>query len=58
MKKYIVSKKQRIGIANFKTTDSVMTEDQVKMAFPTWSGDKIHKVGRYIYQILLISPEI
>ena len=58
MKNYIVSKKQRIGIANFKITHSVMSEEQVKMSFPTWDGSKIHKSGRYIYEILLISPEI
>jgi hypothetical protein len=58
MKNYIVSKKKRIGIANFKITHSVMSEDQVKMTFPTWDGNKIHKSGRYIYEILLISPEI
>lgn len=58
MKNYIVEKKERIGIANFKITHSVMSEEQVKMSFPTWNGDKIHKVGRYLYRILLISPEI
>ena len=58
MKNYIVEKRERIGIANFRSSHSVMSEEQVKMSFPTWKGDKIHKVGRYIYQILLISPEI
>ena len=58
MKKYIVEKKERIGIANFKTSHSIMNEEQIRMAFPTWKGDKIHKSGRYIYHILLISPEI
>ena len=58
MKNYIVEKKERIGVANFKTSLSVMTEEQVKMAFPTWRGDKIHKTGRLIFRILLIAPEI
>ena len=58
MKKYIVEKSTRIGVANFKSVTSIMTEEQVKMSFPTWSGSSFHKSGKFMYRILLISPEI
>lgn len=58
MKKYIVEKSTRIGIANFKTVTSIMSEQQVKMSFPTWNGSYDHKVGKFFYKIILISPEI
>ena len=58
MKNYIVEKSERIGVANFKTVTRIMTEEQVKMSFPTWEGSMLHKSGKTMYKILLISPEI
>ena len=58
MKKYIVEKRVRTGIAKFKITNKVMTEDVLRMSFPSWQGATEHKVGKILYIIRLISPEI
>ena len=58
IKKYIVETRIRTGVAKFKTTNSVMSEDQVKMSFPSWKGEVEHRIGNVLYIIRLISPEI
>lgn len=58
MKSYIVEKRIRIGVAKFKVTNQVMREDLLRMSFPSWQGEKEHRIGNVLYIIRLISPEI
>jgi len=51
MKQYRVVKWKRTGLSRFESSESIMTEDTVRMNFPTWQGDAVHRVGRYIYHI-------
>jgi len=51
MKKYKVIKWKRTGMSRFESSESIMTEDMLRMNFPTWKGDTVHHVGRHIYHI-------
>lgn len=46
-----VTKWKRIGLSNFQKTVSIMSKQEVEMAFPTWKGDFVHHVGKDIYHI-------
>ncbi len=48
---YKVTKMTRTGVARFTEVVTYMTEDMVYMSFPSWKGDLIHRVGKYIYKI-------
>jgi len=50
-KKYKVIRLTRTGVSRFEEQESVMTEEMLRMNFPTWKGDVIHRVGKFIYQI-------
>jgi hypothetical protein len=54
MKKYLVKSYKRMGIANFQSKESVMTEEEVRLNFPTWEGAEFHEVGGIRYQIIEI----
>lgn len=58
MKKYIVEKRIRTGVAKFRVTNQVIEEDLLKMSLPNWKGEKEYKVGNVLYIIRLISPEV
>lgn len=58
MKSYIVEKRIRIGVAKFKVTNQVMREDLLRLSFPSWQGEREHRIGNTLYIIRLISPEI
>jgi hypothetical protein len=51
MKNYKVVKWKRTGMSSFESSESIMTEDMLRMNFPTWKGDTVHHVGRHIYHI-------
>ena len=50
-KKYKVIRLTRTGVSRFEEKESVMTEEMLRMNFPTWKGDTVHRVGKFIYQI-------
>ena len=58
MKKYIIEKRIRTGVAKFKSSNQVMNEDLVKLTFPSWKGEQEHRVGKILFIIRLIAPEI
>ncbi len=51
MKQYKVIKFTRTGLSRFEKKEIMMSEDMVRMSFPTWNGDVVHHVGRDIYHI-------
>ncbi len=50
-KKYKVIRLTRTGVSRFEEKESVMTEEMLRMNFPTWKGDTVHRVGKFIYHI-------
>lgn len=51
MKQYKVIKYIRTGLSRFEKKEIMMSEDMVRMSFPTWNGDFVHHIGRDIYHI-------